>query len=123
MINCPVLLLSGESDPFATIELLRDEVAKLRDARLVTYPGVRHGLLPVKDDALDQIADFVRALDQSPQLSGSTSSVLWAPPFLSVPATSSVTLPGSPPGSSVSVTLYFFLPPGVAWALHGATPG
>ena len=45
-IECPVLLLSGESDQFARIELLRAAVPLLPNARLVTYPGVRHGLLP-----------------------------------------------------------------------------
>jgi predicted alpha/beta-hydrolase family hydrolase len=61
-IKCPVLLLSGEADPFARIALLRDEVAKLSDAQLLTYPGIGHGLLKVKDDALDQIARFVTGL-------------------------------------------------------------
>jgi pimeloyl-ACP methyl ester carboxylesterase len=61
-IACPVLLLSGESDPFARVDLLRDNVARLRHATLHTYPGVRHGLAPVLDDALDRIAEFVRAL-------------------------------------------------------------
>jgi predicted alpha/beta-hydrolase family hydrolase len=61
-ISCPVLLLSGESDPFARIPLLRQAVARLAQAELVTYPGVGHGLGPVLDDALDRISDFVRAL-------------------------------------------------------------
>jgi predicted alpha/beta-hydrolase family hydrolase len=61
-ISCPVLLLSGESDPFARIGLLRDAVAKLRDAELVTYPGVRHGLNAVREDALDRIAAWLRKL-------------------------------------------------------------
>ena len=43
-ITCPVLLLSGESDPFARIELLRMQVQTLRHAELVTYPGLGHGL-------------------------------------------------------------------------------
>ena len=38
-IACPVLLLSGESDPFARIDLLRAKVPLLRDAELVTYPA------------------------------------------------------------------------------------
>ena len=57
-IACPVLLLSGESDPFADIGLLRRAVQRLADATLVTYPGVGHGLLPVLDDALDHVAAF-----------------------------------------------------------------
>jgi len=58
-IECPVLLLSGESDPFASIELLRKAVQRLRSAELVTYPRVGHGVGPVLDDALDRIAAFV----------------------------------------------------------------
>jgi predicted alpha/beta-hydrolase family hydrolase len=61
-IACPVLLLSGESDPFARVELLREKVSLLRSAKLHTYPGVQHGLSPVLDDALDRIAEFVRSL-------------------------------------------------------------
>src|SRR5512132_3277539 len=34
-IGCPVLLLSGEADPFARVDLLRAAVKELRDARLV----------------------------------------------------------------------------------------
>jgi len=62
LITCPVLLLSGEADQFARIDLLREQVKLLPDARLITYPGVRHGLTPVLADALDRIAEFVRAL-------------------------------------------------------------
>jgi predicted alpha/beta-hydrolase family hydrolase len=62
-IDCPVLLLSGESDPFCRIELLRKALDRLGDARLVTYPGVGHGLRGVLDPALDEIARFVAQLD------------------------------------------------------------
>lgn len=58
-IRCPVLLLSGESDPFARVELLRDAVHRIPDAELVTYAGVGHGLAPVLDDALDRVAAFL----------------------------------------------------------------
>ena len=58
-IACPVLLLSGESDPFARIDLLRQHVQTLSNAELVTYPGLGHGLTKVMDDALGRIADFV----------------------------------------------------------------
>jgi predicted alpha/beta-hydrolase family hydrolase len=61
-IDCPVLLLSGEADPFARIDLLRRAVGRLTNAELVTYPKVGHGLRPVLDDALDRVADFVRGL-------------------------------------------------------------
>ncbi len=58
-IRCPVLLLSGEADPFARIELLRESVKLLPDARLVTWPGLGHGVKPVLDDALDRVAAFL----------------------------------------------------------------
>jgi predicted alpha/beta-hydrolase family hydrolase len=61
-IECPVLLLSGEADPFARLDLLRAAVEGLPDARLVTYPGLGHSLRPVLDDALDLIAEFARGV-------------------------------------------------------------
>ena len=61
-VRCPVLLLSGESDPFARIDLLRLAVKRLANAELVTYPRVGHGLAPVLDDALDRIARFASGL-------------------------------------------------------------
>jgi len=60
-ISCPVLLLSGESDPFARIDLLRGAVGQLPKATLVTYPGVGHGVGPVLDQALDEVDAFLRA--------------------------------------------------------------
>jgi uncharacterized protein len=63
-IACPVLLLSGESDPFARIDLLRAAVARLPDVELVTYPRVGHGLAPVLDDALDRVAAFLHAVER-----------------------------------------------------------
>jgi uncharacterized protein len=63
-ITCPVLLLSGESDPFARIQLLRDAVLRLGGpAELVTYPKLGHGVLPVLDDVLDRVAAFLGSLD------------------------------------------------------------
>jgi predicted alpha/beta-hydrolase family hydrolase len=62
-IRCPVLLLSGESDPFARIELVREAVPLLRNGRLITYPRIGHGLGPVLDDALDHVAAFVRSCE------------------------------------------------------------
>ena len=59
-IRCPVLLLSGESDPFAKIDLLRASVGGWRNAELVTYPRLGHTLKPVLDDALDRAAAFLR---------------------------------------------------------------
>jgi predicted alpha/beta-hydrolase family hydrolase len=58
-IACPVLLLSGESDPFAKIELLRAAVRRLPKVELVTYPRVGHGLLSVLPDVLDRVAAFL----------------------------------------------------------------
>ncbi len=56
----PVLLLSGESDPFAKIDLLRAAVPHLGGhAELVTYPKLGHGLMPVLDDVLDRVAAFL----------------------------------------------------------------
>ena len=62
-IHCPVLLLSGGSDPFARIDLLEMYVKReLTRAELHTYPGVGHGLAPVLDDALDRVAAFLKHL-------------------------------------------------------------
>ena len=61
-IDCPVLLLSGESDPFARVDLLRASVRLLPQAELVTFPRVGHGLLPVVDAAMDRVAEFLRGL-------------------------------------------------------------
>ncbi len=62
-IGCPALFLSGESDPFARIELLRDAVGRLGGpVELHTYPKVGHGLLPVLDDALDRVTAFLSAI-------------------------------------------------------------
>ena len=63
-ISCPVLLLSGEADPFARIELLRTAVGLLPDAELVTYPRLGHGLKPVLDDALDRVAAFLERIER-----------------------------------------------------------
>ena len=61
-IRCPVLLLSGEADPFARIELLREAVKLLPNAQLVTWPKLGHGVTPVLDDALDRVATFLREI-------------------------------------------------------------
>jgi predicted alpha/beta-hydrolase family hydrolase len=61
-IRCPVLLLSGESDPFARMELLRTAVGLLADAELVTYPRLGHTLKPVLPDVLDRTAAFLRGV-------------------------------------------------------------
>jgi predicted alpha/beta-hydrolase family hydrolase len=62
-ITCPVLFLSGESDPFARIDLLRAAVSRLQQAELHTYAGVGHGLSrnsAVMADAVERVAAFSR---------------------------------------------------------------
>ena len=61
-LRCPVLLLSGESDPFARLGLLREAVALLPNGRLVAYPRVGHGLRPVFDDAFSEAAAFLASI-------------------------------------------------------------
>ena len=59
-LACPVILLSGTSDPFAQPALLQRAVAeRLSAAELVAYPRVGHGLAAVLDDVLDRVAAFV----------------------------------------------------------------
>jgi len=59
-LTCPVILLSGTSDPFAQPALLRRSVAeRLPSAELVAYPRLGHGLAAVLDDVLDRTAAFV----------------------------------------------------------------
>jgi predicted alpha/beta-hydrolase family hydrolase len=62
-INCPVLFLSGQSDPFARMDLLQAAVSRLKQAELHTYAGVGHGLSrdsAVMADAVERIAAFSR---------------------------------------------------------------
>jgi predicted alpha/beta-hydrolase family hydrolase len=60
-ITCPVLLLSGGSDPFATPALLERAVTeRLPSAELVTYTRLGHGLAPELEDVLDRVAAFLR---------------------------------------------------------------
>ncbi len=61
-IECPVLLLSGDRDQFARIDLLRRSVEQLGSAQLHVYPGLRHGLTAVADDVAGRIALFLGAL-------------------------------------------------------------
>jgi uncharacterized protein len=61
-IACPVLLLSGEADPFARLELLQSAIGRLPNAELVTYPRLGHGLKPVMADVLDRVTAFVDRL-------------------------------------------------------------
>lgn len=64
-ITCPVLLISGDRDQFARIELLRQAVGQLPQHDLVVYPGLRHGIGPRLREALPLIADFARRVTES----------------------------------------------------------
>jgi hypothetical protein len=62
-LRLPVLLLSGERDPFARIDLLRRaHEERLPAARLVTWPGIGHSLRSVLGEVLDEAALFVHEL-------------------------------------------------------------
>ena len=61
-IACPTLIMSGDRDPFARIDLLRAAMVRLPAGRLVVYPGLGHGLKPVLDDALDAVETFLRSV-------------------------------------------------------------
>lgn len=59
-IKCPTLFMSGDRDPFAGIELLKQKIKLIPDARLVVFKGQGHGLLAVLDEALDVATDFIQ---------------------------------------------------------------
>ena len=59
-ITCPTLFLSGDKDPFAHIDLLREKIKLVRHARLVVFEGQGHGLLRVLDQALDAASEFIQ---------------------------------------------------------------
>jgi predicted alpha/beta-hydrolase family hydrolase len=62
-LTCPVLLLGGSSDPFATPALLERALAeRLPAADVVTYPRLGHSLAPVLEDVLDRVAAFLGTL-------------------------------------------------------------
>jgi predicted alpha/beta-hydrolase family hydrolase len=61
-ITCPVLLLSGDRDQFARIDLLQASAELLQQPELHIYPDIGHGLQRVADDVASRIASFSRAL-------------------------------------------------------------
>jgi hypothetical protein len=61
-VHVPMLLLSGDADPYARIDLLREAAAQLPSAELVVYAGLGHDLASVREDALARIARFARAV-------------------------------------------------------------
>ncbi len=58
-VNCPVLLMSGESDPSANIDVLRRETEKHRNFEVITFPKLGHGLLSIREQAAPIIARFL----------------------------------------------------------------
>ena len=58
-IRCPTLFMSGDRDPFARIDLLKEAVRLVPHARLEIFKGQGHGLLAVLDQALDVAAEFI----------------------------------------------------------------
>jgi predicted alpha/beta-hydrolase family hydrolase len=66
-ISIPALLLSGTSDPFARIDLLEASMPLLPDGRLELWPKVGHGLLAVREAALDRIVEFLAGLEGAPR--------------------------------------------------------
>lgn len=63
-INCPVLFLAGDADPFARVDLLREAIEELDRAELVVYRRAGHGLGDALPDALDQVAAFVERIGE-----------------------------------------------------------
>jgi uncharacterized protein len=61
-IACPVLVLAGDRDQFARVELLQQSVGLLADVELHLYPGSRHGLQHLAGDVARRIAEFTRKL-------------------------------------------------------------
>lgn len=64
-IETPALLLSGRSDPFARIDLLEGAIPLLPNGRLETWPKLGHGLLKVREAALDRIVAFLGQVEAS----------------------------------------------------------
>jgi predicted alpha/beta-hydrolase family hydrolase len=62
-ILVPTLLLSGTADPFARIDLLEASMSLLPDGRLEVWPKLGHGLLRVREAALEHIAAFLAEVD------------------------------------------------------------
>jgi predicted alpha/beta-hydrolase family hydrolase len=65
-LDVPALFLSGESDPFARIDLLRKAIdERMPEARLVTFAKQGHSLKKVLGEALDASASFARQLGKA----------------------------------------------------------
>src|SRR3989441_5453103 len=59
-MHCPTLFMSGDRDPFAGIDLLKEKIKVIPHARLEVFKGQGHGLLAVLDQALDIAAAFTK---------------------------------------------------------------
>src|SRR5258705_11347068 len=57
-IRCPTLFLSGDRDPFARLDLLKEAVKLVPNATLEVFKGLGHGLLAVLDQALYAAGEF-----------------------------------------------------------------
>ena len=60
-IRCPTLFMSGDRDPFARLDLLREAVKLIPSARLEVFEGQVHGLLQGLDQALEIATDVLKA--------------------------------------------------------------
>src|SRR5260370_26795279 len=56
-IRCPTLFLSGDRDPFARIELLKEAVKLVPNPQLEIFKSPGHGPPPVPDKATDVAAE------------------------------------------------------------------
>jgi pimeloyl-ACP methyl ester carboxylesterase len=54
--------MSGDRDPFANIDLLKEKIKLIPNARLEIFKGQGHGLLAVLDQALDVATDFIKQI-------------------------------------------------------------
>jgi predicted alpha/beta-hydrolase family hydrolase len=61
-IECPVLIVQGDSDPFGAPAELRREAARLNSAEVVIIPGTGHTLKGRLDVALDSAARWIARL-------------------------------------------------------------
>jgi pimeloyl-ACP methyl ester carboxylesterase len=61
-IECPVLLLSGDRDQFARLDLLESSIRRLQNAQLHVYRGMGHGLVRCAPDVAERIEEFVVGL-------------------------------------------------------------
>jgi predicted alpha/beta-hydrolase family hydrolase len=64
-IAIPALLLCGTSDPFARLDLLEAAMPTLPNGELELWPKLGHGLLPVREAALNRIDRFLATLDSA----------------------------------------------------------